>query len=125
MFVAVLKSKTYIAALLTLIFTAKFVAIDANGLNIIFNGSATTFVNPHCKKNDAIDKSNDTSSFFQNDNVESQVIILNGNCTTPFHFELYSWETDYSKPLVDFNNHYPSSLSCRYLDSISPPPRVA
>lgn len=120
-----MKTQTYIAIVLTFVFLAKFVAIDANGLNVIFSGSATTFVNPHCKKGDSIKKSNETASFYKQSNAETQMVILSGNCTTPFQFELYSWETDYLDPISVFNDQFTSRLSYRYLDSISPPPRVA
>ena len=104
---------------------AKFGAIDANGLNIIFSGGDTIFVNPYCKKINPSEKSKDTSNFSQQDQVETQMIILSGNCTTPFQFELYSWETDYLDPISVFNDQFTSRVSYRYLDSISPPPRVA
>ena len=125
MFVPIVKIKSYIAVVLIAIFLAKFAAIDANGLNIIFSGSKTSFVNPFCKKNSSNEKSNESTSFSAQDHVETQVIILSGNCTTPFHFELFSWEADYSDPVVVINEHFTSKLSYRYLDSISPPPRVA
>lgn len=125
MFVSLLKTKTYISVLLTFIFLAKFGAIDANGLNIIFSGSDTRFVNPYCKKENSSEKSKDTSNFSPQDHLETQMVILSGNCTTPFQFELYSWDTDYSNPIAVFIEHFTSRLSYRYLDSISPPPRLA
>lgn len=120
-----MKTNSYIAVLLTFIFLAKFVAVDANGLNIVFSGTNTTFVKPHCKKNPSIKKSNDNSSFSKQDNVETQMVTLSGNCTTPFQFELFNWETSYSEPIAVFDDHFPSKLSYRYLDSVSPPPRLA
>lgn len=125
MFVHILKTKSYIAVVLMVIFLAKFAAIDANALNIIFSGTSTTFVNPYCKKNASDQKSNASDSFSPHDQLETQVITLSGNCTTPFQFEIFSWEADFSDPIVVFNEHFTSKLSYRYLDSISPPPRVA
>ncbi|WP_236027339.1 hypothetical protein [Gelidibacter pelagius] len=125
MFVLILKTKSYIAVVLIVIFLAKFAAIDANGLNIIFSGSTTTFVNPYCKKNSSSEKSDTSDSFSQQNHFETQVITLSGNCTSPFQFEIFSWEADFSDPIVVLNEYFTSKLSYRYLDSISPPPRVA
>lgn len=105
-------------------FLAKFVAVDANGLNIIFSGSDITFVNPHCEKNITNDKSNDTPSFSKQDSVQKQMITLDGNCSSPLQFELFSWDIYNSNPIVVFNPNFTSSLSFRYLDSVSPPPRL-
>lgn len=120
-----MKIKTYIAVLLTFVFLAKFVAVDANGLNVIFSGSDITFVNPHCEKNISNEKSNDTPNFSQHENVKTQMITLDGNCNSPFRFELFSWDAHYSNPIAFFDNHFTSNLNFRYLDSVSPPPRAA
>ncbi|MEO5790256.1 MAG: hypothetical protein ACOH2D_06930 [Gelidibacter sp.] len=104
---------------------AKFVAVDAYGLNIIFSGSDITFVNPHCEKKNSIKKTNDTSSFSQQDHIETQMITLDGNCSSKFQFELFAWDAHFSNPISVSDNHFTSRLSFRYLDSVSPPPRLA
>ncbi|WP_235982216.1 hypothetical protein [Gelidibacter maritimus] len=120
-----MKTKSYIALVLISIFLAKFAAIDANGLNIIFSRSNTTFVNPYCQKNSSSEKSDASDSFLQQDHFETQVITLSGNCTSPFQFEICSWEAHFSDDIVVVNQHFTSKLRYRYLDSISPPPRIA
>ena len=120
-----MKTKTYIAVLLTFVFLAKFVAVDAHGLDIIFSGSDITFVNPNCEKFNSSKVSNDSSTFSQQDNVDTQIITLDGNCNSPFQFKLFSWESKRSDLIVVLDEHIASTLSYRYLDNVSPPPRSA
>jgi len=119
------KTKTYITVLLTFIFLAKFTAIDANALNALFSGNDVTFVNPYCKKKNSSAQTNKTTSFSQVDLATSQVIDLNGFCTSQFQFELFTWETKIPKPVAVFNEHISSNLSYLYLDIVSPPPRLS
>jgi len=123
--VAILKIKTYIALVLTFIFLAKFLAIDANGLNVLFNGSEISFVNLHCKKENSPKQTKKTVGISQADQPASQVIDLVGFCTSQFQFELFTWETDYPKRITVFNNHITSRLTYLYLENASPPPRLA
>lgn len=125
MFVPIVKTKSYIAIVLITIFLAKFAAIDAHGLTLVFSGSKTSFVNPYCKKNSSNEKSTESTSYSPQDDVDTQVIVLSGNCTSPFHFDLFSWDAYFSDPFVVINEYFTSNLSYRYLDNISPPPRVA
>ena len=104
---------------------AKFVAIDANGLNALFSGSEITFANPFCKKKNSPKQSNKTVDFSKVDLTASQVVVLSGFCTSQFQFELFSWETNISELTAIFNEHFASILSYRYLDNVSPPPRWA
>lgn len=124
-FAPIMKAKTYIAVVLTFIFMAKFVAIDANGLNHLFGGSDIAFVNPHCKNDNPPKLVKDIANFSQADDLSSEVIVLNGFCTSQYKLELSSWEADWSEPITIFNAHFSSRLSYRYLDSVSPPPRLA
>lgn len=120
-----MKIKTHIAVILTFIFLAKFMAIEANGLNMLFNDNDITFVNPHCKKDNSAKKSDGTLSFSQQDTIDAQVVALSGNCISPFQFELFSWDIGFSDFILVFNAHIPSGLSYRYLDNVSPPPQTA
>ncbi|WP_246516148.1 hypothetical protein [Aequorivita echinoideorum] len=104
---------------------AKFLAIDANGLNILFSGSDITFVKPHCKKKNSAKNLKSTSSFSEGDNTTSEFISLSGFCTSQFQLELFTWEIVSPKPIAIFNEHFTSHLSYRYLDNDSPPPRLA
>ncbi|WP_223270721.1 hypothetical protein [Subsaximicrobium wynnwilliamsii] len=120
-----MKTKPYIAALLAFLFLAKFIAIDANGLNALFSGSDITFVNPHCKKEKLANLSEKTANLSQTDQLDSRVINLDGFCSAQFQFELFTWETDCPKPKAVFNEHFSSRLSFLYLENASPPPRLA
>ena len=104
---------------------AKFLAIDANGLNVLFSGSDITFVKSHCKKKNSVKNLQSRSAFSQVDNTTSQVVDLSGFCTTQFQLELFTWETNTLKPIAVFNEYFTSHLSYHYLDNDSPPPRLA
>ncbi|WP_317167418.1 hypothetical protein [Winogradskyella vidalii] len=120
-----MKTKTYIAALLAFVFLAKFIAIDANALNILFDGNNISFVKPFCKKKNAPKLAGQTMDFSQADSMTSQDILFSGFCTSQFQFELLSWTTHTIKPITVFNDYLTSRLSYRYLESVSPPPRLA
>lgn len=124
MFAASLKTRTYIAVVLTCIFLAKFVAIDAHVLKTIFSTNDFVLVNPHCKKESTLDTTDKSQSFSQQDQHQAQLITLSGQCTTPFHLELFTWEINYSDPILVLDDHVPSRLNYRYLESVSPPPRL-
>ena len=104
---------------------AKFIAIDANGLNALIGGNNVSFVKPNCKKKNSPKQSNNTIDFSQVDLSASQVITLSGFCISQFQFEPFSWETNILKPTAVFNEYFTSILSYRYLDNGSPPPRLA
>ena len=120
-----MKAKTYIAVILTFIFLAKFVAIDANGLNLLFGGSDISFVNPHCKNENPPKLAKKAASFSKAEELAAQVITLNGFCTPQFQLELFTWESTYSEPVAIFSEHFSPRLSYLYLDNASPPPRMA
>ncbi|MCC4229040.1 hypothetical protein [Zunongwangia profunda] len=120
----IVKTKTYIAVLLTFIFMAKFTAIDADGLNLLFSGSDISFVNPHCKKEKPPKQLKKIADFSQVDLSAPQVIALNGFCTSQFQLGLFSWKTILPNPIAVFNEHFSSRLSYLYLDNASPPPRL-
>ncbi|KKM03880.1 hypothetical protein LCGC14_1769940 [marine sediment metagenome] len=116
--------KTYIALVLTFIFVAKFLAVDANGLNVLFSGSEITFVNPHCKKRNSLKKLESSTDYSQQERGAHQMIYLNGQCNIAFQFESFTWSLNDPKAIVTLNDNVPSALSYRYLESVSPPPRL-
>ncbi|WP_240607653.1 hypothetical protein [Marixanthomonas spongiae] len=120
-----MKSKTYIAALLACIFLAKFLAIDANGLNVLFSESNITFVNPHCKTKNPPTESNKTADFLKADLSAPQFMALNGFCASQFQLQLFTWNVHISEPIAVFDEHFSSRLRYLYLDNASPPPRLA
>lgn len=103
---------------------AKFIVIDANGLNILFGGNDITFVKPFCKKKNAPKLTNKTMDLSQADVMTSQEILLSGFCTSQFQFELFSWTSNVSNPITVYNDYLTSKLNYRYLESVSPPPRL-
>ncbi|WP_031425456.1 hypothetical protein [Flavimarina sp. Hel_I_48] len=104
---------------------AKFIAIDANGANVLLAGSDITFVNPDCKKKYSPKQIRTTKKLPQIHLAAPQVIPLSGLCTSLFQFEQFSWETNFLNPIVVFYEHFSSKLSYRYGDNTSPPPRSA
>lgn len=120
-----MKTQTYIAVFLTLVFMVKFIAVDADGLNVVFDEDDVTFVNQmFCETKGVFHQSVKTTDFSQADQFASLVIPINGFCTSQYQFVLFSWKTNYQKPITTFNEHSSSELSHLYLDSLSPPPRL-
>jgi hypothetical protein len=106
------------------IFLAKFVAVDANGLNILFSGNDITFLNPHCKKENPPKYAKDTSSFSQLELSAIHMIALTGHCTSQFQLEPFFWETNFPELLAVLNEYFSSRLSYQYFDKDFPPPRL-
>lgn len=105
---------------------AKFIAVDADGLNVVFQDDDVTFVNQmFCETQGNFQQSVKTTDLSQADQLASLVIPLNGFCTSQYQFVLLSWEPDCQEPIATFNAHSSSELSYLYLDSLSPPPRLA
>ena len=119
-----MKNKTYIAVLLIFIFLAKFIAIDANGLNALVSGSEISFVKLNCKKQNSPKQLDKLADYSQNNQLASQVIPVNIACTSHFQFEVFSWETKISRPFAASSQHYTLNLSYHYLDNSYPPPRL-
>lgn len=120
-----MKTKSYIAVFLTLIFLAKFAAIDANGLNALFGGKEISFVKQNCKKLNSPKQLDRTADFSQSDPLASHVIAIHIACTSQFQLELLSWELTNLKPITVFNEHLTSVLSYLYFDNDFPPPQLA
>ena len=114
----------YIAVFLTFIFLAKFAAIDANGLNLLFSGSDISFQNPHCKKEQLLKQTKQHAAFSKADLQTSQMIALNGFCNSQFQLAPFSWEIVVLKSTTVFNEHLTSKLSYLYIDNNYPPPRL-
>ncbi|TXE07746.1 hypothetical protein ES711_09905 [Gelidibacter salicanalis] len=105
---------------------AKFVAIDAHALNTVFSNSDISFVNPFCKKQADADLSTKKLSFSDhNQHTSKEMLSLSGQCTTVFNLELLSWQINPSEQMTVLDDHLPSKLNYRYLESVSPPPRWA
>lgn len=120
-----MRNKGYIAILLVSVFLVKFIAIDADALGVLFSENDITIVNKHCKNRNFQNQSKDTTELSQLDDFGLQSIDMAGYCTSQFNFNIFSWETNYSKPIVVFNEYLLSSLSYLYLDKVSPPPKLA
>ncbi len=113
-----------IALILVCIFLAKFVAIDADGLSVLFSASNISFIKPLCEKGNSPKEAKGTVNFSKIELYTSQVISLTGFCTSQFQFEPFSWESNFSEFNKSFNEHYSSRLSYLYLDNVYPPPRL-
>ncbi len=104
---------------------AKFIAIDADGLNVFFSGSDISFVKIHCRKENPPKQSKEIANFLKADLSASRIITLNTLCTSQFQLDLFFWEMDSSASMAVFNVNSTSKLSSLYLDKVSPPPRLA
>ncbi|TYB74294.1 hypothetical protein [Bizionia myxarmorum] len=107
------------------IFTAKLFAVDANGFKMFFNDGEITLLNPYCKKDNPSKKAKENTNFSQQDKGAVQLMSISTNCNTAFHFDLFSWETHSSTSIAVFDDYFPSLLNYRFLESVSPPPRLA
>lgn len=119
-----MKIKSYIALLLTFVFLAKLIAIDADGLSLLYSDSNITFVNPYCKKENALNNTSQDLEFSEANVRPSEMFTLNGFCTSQFQLELYSWEMTDLNPFTIYTEYFTSKLSCLYMDNDSPPPRL-
>jgi len=120
-----LKAKIHIAALLTFIFLAKFLAIDANGLSALFIESNITFIKPVCKKKNSPKRISQSLEYSQANLSASEIITLSGFCTSQFTLKLFTWEQSNPKPTAVFIEHASSNLMYCYLEKDLPPPRRA
>ncbi|PZD77125.1 hypothetical protein DNG35_09785 [Mesonia sp. K7] len=118
--------KTYIALTLAFIFSVKFLAVDANGLNFLSN-SGITFVKPFCKKKNTPKIISGTKDFLfsQIDHSFSQKLVLNSFCNPQLQLKIFGWETGIYKLTSIYNSFITTTLNYRYLEKDSPPPRLA
>ncbi|TYC14215.1 hypothetical protein ES677_06660 [Bizionia gelidisalsuginis] len=117
--------KGYIALFMVTVFMAKFTAVNANGLNFLFNDSGIAFVNFHCKKDNGFHKKTVKLPVITAQVSSLEVIALNSDCTTPFKLELFTWEAKQPLSIMVHNDYLTSKLRYMYLDSVSPPPCAA
>lgn len=120
-----MKTKAYISILLVAVFLMKFVAIEANVLNIIYSGDDIVFVDLYCKKESGQKDSKEFPKLAQADQKTLHSISVEGYCTPQFQFELASWEAEVLEPIRVHTEHATQKLSYRYLEHSSPPPRQA
>ena len=91
----------------------------------MFSGSDISFENPHCKKEKLLKHLKQQNVVFsQADLLASQVITLNGFCSSQFQLAPSSWESVVSKSTTVFNENLSPKLSYLYIDNDSPPPRL-
>lgn len=119
-----MKLNTNIALILVCIFLVKFVAIDANGLGVLFSASNISFIKPLCKEENSPKEAKGTVNISKTELYSSQVISLTEFCTSQFQFEPFSWESNFSEFFKSYNENYSSRLSYLYLDNVYPPPRL-
>ncbi|WP_194850384.1 hypothetical protein [Nonlabens antarcticus] len=125
MFATIVKAPTQIAILLLFIFLAKLIAIEGNGLNMLFSGSEISFVKSHCKKSYFTQDSQQSADFSDADPVNFQIITFQSLCNSAFQLEVFTWDACIYETGVVYNEHHISNLSYPYIDNSSPPPQGA
>ncbi|SIR22755.1 hypothetical protein SAMN05421797_10866 [Maribacter ulvicola] len=123
-FVTALKTNTNIALLLSFIFLAKLIAIEANALNIILGENVIALVKPNCKKKNTLRPTKDSTYISAGVLLADKVLEINEFCNSQFSLELFTWSTNNTKPFRVINEHFSSRLDYRYLDIAFPPPRL-
>ena len=120
-----MKSKAILSILLNLVFVVKFIAVEANGLNTLLNGNGFKLVKTFCAKERAAKKTSEDAAYLSVDNNAMQEVALSSICTSPFQFDLFTWETNILEPIAALGNYFPTDLLYRYLENDFPPPRWA
>jgi hypothetical protein len=118
-----MRHKLHIAIFLVYIFLGKFLAVDANGLKIVFSQSDISFHKMYCKKKNSTRQTNKLADFTQNSSLSSHGFVLTNICTSELQFELFGWEGNFSEPASTFNKYFSSRLLYLYLDNALPPPQ--
>lgn len=117
--------KSYIAVFMVTVFIAKFIAVDAKALNLLFSEEGINLVHFQCKKEQAQYQKSDQKSSVSSQLETQEVIAFNGDCTPQYQLELFTWALDTSSFSVDYNTYMTSKLRYMYYDNSSPPPRLA
>ena len=104
-------------------FLAKFIAIDANGLNIIMKESNISFVHKPCKKDIASKAKHKAMDVLNSDSSSVEQVIINGFCVSQFQLQQFSWGAKFSEKISVYSTFLTSTLSFLYLENTLPPPR--
>ncbi len=117
-----MRLKSFISLILVFLFMGKLFIVDANAVEVIFQGDIS-FVKPNCSKKHSIKKSSRPFNLHEHIDSEDSSLQLSSFCTTQFKFDVQSWEPLFSEVLNTKEKIFTSNLSYRYLDSKSPPPK--
>ncbi|TRZ42945.1 hypothetical protein [Robertkochia solimangrovi] len=110
---------------MTFVFLTKFIAIDANGLNLFFNDGGITYVNPHCKKKNASLISKESFSFNDTSSKRLDHYALSGFCASNCVIPIVNWNILIKRSRFKIEEGFTEALWNHSLDNPSPPPRIS
>lgn len=115
--------KPSIAILFALVFFGKFLVIDSKILVAVFDAGEVAYVNPFCKKQNAIIKANNSQDALAEDN-NSLNLTIDSFCNAPFKFEMFTWESRIINEETRAYAYHTPSLPESAKDRFYPPPRA-
>ena len=122
-FVSIVKSNSYIAVFLFFIFIAKFLAVDARGLNAVFHSEKISFVNHDCKKKTLTIKNDRTTSIDSQIPSDVKVLTIASQCHSIFLFQTFNWNSGKAQISIrNYSFNLPTSKNS-FFDSLRRPPR--
>ena len=102
---------------------AKFLAVDANGLNMVFGGEKISFVKKDCKKKNNIQKEDSTGNFSSKMPSDFKTITITSHCNPLFLFQKYNWNPEIVDIIMQRNTFHLSISKNLFVDSLRRPPR--
>jgi len=117
------KSKSYIALFLFFIFIAKFLAVDAHGLNVVFHSDKITFIKQDCKKKNLKINEDGTTNIASKIPSDLKVFTITSQCHSTYLFQTFNWNPAKAEiSITRFSFNLPTSKNS-FFDSLKRPPR--
>ncbi|MGA8854750.1 MAG: hypothetical protein WB492_11295 [Christiangramia sp.] len=116
--------KPLISLFLIPLFLGKLFIVDASAINLLSHGTIS-FVKPYCQKKQSVSDVQYPNDFEHSVNAKNSITKISSFCTPQFNFNVYSWNFSHSEVINVEDILFTSRLSYLYLDSHSPPPKVA
>lgn len=119
-----MNSKTIILFFMIPIFIGKLIVLDASFINII-SPSEVSFEKVNCMKDQVAKDLKTSLELKKPSKPNNRVILVNGFCNPQLYFSLYTWLLDIVEKTLHLSIKFDDSLSYIFIDSQSPPPKLA
>ncbi|MBK6263546.1 hypothetical protein JKA74_00750 [Marivirga sp. S37H4] len=100
----------------------KLIAIDARGFTKLSISDKIILTKPHCKKKTIASISENTQT--QLTAKEIHLLAIDDFCNNNTEISLFKWESKEILTTSEFTGFFFTSLSSRYLNCLSPPPKA-